>query len=59
MFERWADVPAIDAVRRHVAALFGCDVDDYSGSWWGEGALVVVEVAMEAGVGGESGLSAG
>ncbi len=59
MFGGGADVPAIDAVRCHVAALVGCDVDDDSGSRWSEGALVAAEIAMEACVGGESGLASG
>ena len=48
VFKGWADVPAVDAVGCHVAALVGCLVDDDAGSWWGERTLVVIIVASQA-----------
>jgi hypothetical protein len=51
VFSGRADVPAVDAVGRHVCALGGCDVDDDASAGRGERALVEVEVAVDAGVG--------
>ena len=52
-------VPAVEAVRCHVLSLGRCDVDDDAGAGGGERSFVEIVVSVEAGVGGEAGLTAG
>lgn len=56
--QRWTNIPAGDAVGCHAGPSVRCDVDDNTGARRGEGALVEIEIAVEAGVGGELGLAA-
>ena len=59
VFEGRAYVPAVEAVRCHVLSLGRCDVDDDAGAGRCERSFVEVVVSIEAGVGGEAGLTAG
>ena len=51
MFDGWADVPAVAAVRTHVRTLGWSDVNNDASTWWGKGTLVEIEVAVQASVG--------
>ena len=51
VLDGWADVPSVNAVGCYVLVLGRCDMDDDAGTWWGKGALVEIECAVEAIVG--------
>ena len=59
VFGGGADIPSINAVRCHVGALVGCNVNDDAGAGRSEGALVEIVVAVETGVCRKSGLASG
>jgi hypothetical protein len=50
MFGRGANIPAVNSMGGHVGTLVRCDMDDDSGSRWGQGRLVEIERSVEAGV---------
>jgi hypothetical protein len=51
VFDRWADVPAVDAVGSHVRKLGWDDVNDDASTWWGQGTLVEIEISVQTSVG--------
>ena len=53
VLDGWADVPSVNAVGFHVRALGRSDMDNDVGTWWGKGALVEIEGAVEASLGSE------
>ena len=59
VLDGWADVPSVNAVGCYVLVLGRCDMDDDAGTWWGKGALVEIECAVEASIGREVGLVMG
>ena len=59
VLDGWADVPSVNAMGCHVRALGRSDMDDDAGTWWGKGALVEIECAVEVSVDRVVGLVAG
>jgi hypothetical protein len=59
VFGERTDIPSINAMRCHVGALAGCDMNDNACAGRSEGALVEVIDAIETGVGGKSWLATG
>ena len=57
VLDGWAGVPFVDAVGSHVRTICWSDMDHDAGTWWGKGALVEIEGAVQASVGREVGLA--
>jgi hypothetical protein len=57
MFGGGTNLPAVNAVWRHVVTLVGRDMDDDTSSWRGKWTSVKVEDTVDASIGREFGLS--
>ena len=58
VFGGGSDIPTVDSMGSHVGTLVGCNMDDDSSARRGQGRLVEIKGAVEAGVGGQFGLAA-